>query len=652
VYSNKNILAASIFVKLPFALWLLTFETGWKRVFAIFSGSAGLLATLFMSSRAFYIGLFILTLAYLAFLGINYLREKQKNYMRNIAWYSGGLVLAVLVFMLTQQLFYPKQSGSIYNAGITERLSSISTKEESAGKRLSAWKRSFHVIKKEPLLGCGLGNWKVVTLQEENLTNPAYIYQYKAHNDFIETTTEVGIFGGIFFAAIFAVVLLRFFRTIKESENQEYLKYVFLPAFGLLAYSFDAFFNFPQDRPEIQALFALYAGAGVALTQFKKKGASENETPAESNAVVRFQENLSNFIDNKGSIIRSGWSIKLGAILLFCAYILILNYQSLKLQRMIKDEMNTGTLKIPAKTFVEGFPWIPDINVVGEPISAQKARYLINEKKYDEAIALLKKDHASPYDTRPEYFIAMAYFNQGKFDSAFVYNQKLYKMKPNMFENVSMMCNILERSGKAKEASDLLDKFLEKNKDKSNAWVMSAQFHTNFGDFKKAAEIIDSAYKYFPSDTTIMKRREFQRSRMLIQPHADLYNRALTSYSAQKYDEAANLLSEFIRREPNLPEVYEYRAFSYYFTRRYQESINDIEKMFAFGIKRGNLLNLMGVNLQSMGKRDEACTYYKAAMQAGNKDGETNYRQICGGQQQVQTQTNQQNTYNPLLIKK
>ena len=646
VYSNKNILAASIFVKIPYALWLLTFEKGWKRRFAIVSGSAGLLATLFMSTRAFYIGLFVLTLAYVAYLLINYLKEKRKIYIRNIALYTGGLVAAIIVFGLTQQFLYPKNSG-IYNVGITQRLATISSKEESAGKRLSAWERSFHVIKKEPLLGCGLGNWKVVTLQEENQTNTNYIYQYKAHNDFIETTTEVGIFGGIFFVAIFFVVLFRFFRSIKAQEDTEYLKYIFLPAFGLLAYFFDAFFNFPQDRPEIQALFALFAGSGIALTQFENK--RTDESPKSTNAIVRFESNLTNVLSEKGSVFQKIWGVKLLLLLVFCSYILILNYQSLRLQRIIKEEMNTGTLKQSSDMFINGFPWIPDINVVGEPISAQKARYLINEKKYDKAIALLKKDHASPYDTRPEYFIAMSYFNQEKYDSALIYNKKVQEIKPYMFENISMICAVLERTGKSNEAVPILENFLAKYKDNSKAWMMNTQFLNNLGEFKKAYNCIDSAYKYLPTDTTIVKRREFQRVRALIQPYADVYNRAITSYTSKKYDEAISLFTEFINKEPNLPEVYEYRAFCYYFTRRFQESVQDIDKMFSFGVKRGNLLNLKGVNLQSLGKKDEACTYYKAAMQAGNKDGATNYKQFCGGQQPQQTT---QQTFNPLLIKK
>jgi len=652
VYSNKNILAASIFVKLPFALWLVTFETGWKRLLGIISVFAGLLATLFMSSRAFYIGLFFLTVAYLAYLGINYFREKQKNLTRLIFIYAGGLATAILIFTVTQEVLYPKTGGT-FNVGIAQRMSTISGNEESSNKRLNAWKRSFHIIKKEPILGCGLGNWKVATLKEENETNPNYIYQYKAHNDFIETTTEVGIFGGLFFVAIFFVILFRFFKSVYLQRDSDYLKYLFLPAFGLIAYFFDAFFNFPQDRPEIQALLALYAGAGIALTQIRNTqtgSTPESAVEVNENAVSRLSGNYLQLLEKKGAMVHNIFGIKLLVLLLFCAYILILNFQSLKLQRIIKDEMNTGGLTTSSDMFMNGFPWVPDINVVGEPISAQKARYLINEKKYDKAIEVLKKDHSSPYDTRPEYFIAMAYFNQGKNDSALVYNQKVYQLKPLMFENLSMMCAILERTGRSQETSPLLEAYLTKVKDNSKAWVMHTQFLNNLGDLKNAAACIDSAYKYLPSDTTIVRRREFQKSRLLIAPHIDLFNRALGAYQTQKYADAAQLLTEFINKEPNLPEMYEYRAFSYYFTQQFQASINDIDKMFSFGVKRANLLNLKGVNLQSLGKREEACEFYKAAMDAGNKDGGTNYKQFCGGQQTQPTTPS--STYNPLTIKK
>jgi len=651
VYSNKNILAASVFVKLPFALWLLTFETGWKRFFAIVSGLAGMIAILFMSSRAFYIGLFFLTVAYLGYLALNYFQEKNRNFIRLIWIYAGGFVAAILIFSLTQQLLYPQKTGGL-NAGITERLATISGKEESSNKRLTAWERSFHVIKKEPLLGCGLGNWKVVTLKEENETNPNYIYQYKAHNDFIETTTEVGIFGGLFFAAIFFVIVFQFFKSVYLRKDSEYLKYLFLPAFGLMAYFFDAFFNFPQDRPEIQALFALFAGAGIALTQMSgsaiSHSATEDTAIQENNGLSRLSGAYLHLMEKRGSVAFQILTAKFAVLLLISAYLLILNFQSLKLQRNIKEEMNTGKLTQSSDMIMNGFPWVPDINVVGEPIAVQKARYLINEQKYDKAIALLKKDHSSPYDTRPEYFIAMSYFNQSKYDSAMLYNQKVFQYKPLMFENLSMMCSILESTGKSNEAVPLLNNYLAKVKDNSKAWVMNTQFLNNIGELKKAYACIDSAYKYLPSDSTIIKRLGFQRSRVLSAPYADLFYRALGAYQTQKYADAAKLLTEFIDKEPNLPEVYEYRAFSYYFIQQYQASINDIDKMFSFGVKRGNLLNLLGVNLHNLGRKDEACEFYKAAMQAGNKDGGTNYKKFCDGQ----SPQLQQQTFKPLLIKK
>lgn len=652
IYSNKNILAASIFVKIPFALWLFTFYKGWKQKIAFLGGATGLLAVLFMSSRAFYLGTFFVTLAYLAYLVYVYIREKQKVFIRKIVVYAGVLVTVVLIFSIVQQVLYPNHSG--LNAGIGDRLSTISSSDESAGKRLAAWKRSFDVIKQEPLLGCGVGNWKVVTLKDENKTNPNYIYQYKAHNDFIETTAEAGIFGGLFFAGIFVVILFYFLKALLKKDDDDKISYLFLPAFGLMAYFFDAFFNFPQDRPEIQALFALFAGAGIAVTQMNTK-TNPSETSSDDNStgsvgtLTKISGNYQRILEQKGNFISKIWSVKLLVLLIFSAYILTLNFQSLKLQRIIKDEMNTGKLNQNSDRFMRDFPWIPDINVVGEPIAAQKARYLINEKKYDKAIEILKIDKSSPYDTRPEYFIAMSYFNQGKLDSAYRYNQKVYEIKPNMFENLSMMCAIFERTGRTKEAIPLLEGYLAKTKDNSKAWMLTTQFLNNAGDLKKAYACIDSAYKYLPSDTTIVKRREFQRSRALIAPYADLFGRALSSYQAQKYNEAVQLLSEFISKEPNLPEVYEYRAFSYFFTKQYQESINDIDRLFSFGIRRGNLLNLRGVNLQTLGKTDEACSFYKAAMQAGNKDGSTNYSRYCGGQQ---AQPAAQKTYNPLSIKK
>ena len=65
VYSNKNILSSAIFVKLPFALWLMIFEKGWLKKVALVAFAFGITATLFMATRAFYLGFIIISIAFL-----------------------------------------------------------------------------------------------------------------------------------------------------------------------------------------------------------------------------------------------------------------------------------------------------------------------------------------------------------------------------------------------------------------------------------------------------------------------------------------------------------------------------------------------------------------------------------------------------------
>ena len=116
-------------------------------------------------------------------------------------------------------------------------------------------------------MGVGTGNWKVVVLKYENLDLKDFTYMYKSHNDFLEITAENGLPGGLAYTAIIGLILFCFFKTsLKSIKDDSRLKFLFLPAFGILAYSVDAFFNFPADRPEIQSLFAMYVAGGIAFS--------------------------------------------------------------------------------------------------------------------------------------------------------------------------------------------------------------------------------------------------------------------------------------------------------------------------------------------------------------------------------------------------
>lgn len=637
VYSNKNVLAASIFVKLPFALWLYTFNRDWKQKLALAGWGTSFLALFFLSSRAFYLGTLVLSVAYLVSLWVLSNKEKEKAYRWEIVLYAVVLASSLLLFTVVQKNLYSKSAAqgqpslqstsSIYNAGIVERLSQAKSTEYSTRERLEGWKRSWEVIKKEPLLGCGVGNWKIATLQEENLTRKELIYQYRAHNDFIETTTETGIFGGLLFLSLFVLLGWPFLKSLfKKEEELSATHSLFLPAFGLMAFAIDALFNFPHERPEIQILFALFVAAGIALTKQNPDHLPSSKSSELIHPVPRRSLHLT---DKQYKTLSYSWKGTMLALLLFAAYMLLLNVQSLKMQKIVSDELATGKLSLHSDKILNGFPWFPDNTIFGEPIAVQKARYLIGERKYQQAIALLEGENANPYDSRREYFLASAWSQMGNPDSSLFWNRKVLQLKPYLLENIALMCSNLEKTGKIAEALPLIEKYLDHDKYNTKAWLLTTQYLDKAGDLKKAFEYSDNALIYHPTDPAILQNRDYCYTKLMTGSSYDSYVKAVASYKAKDHETAIQSFSQLIGIGIKLPKLFEYRAFCYYFTHQYDASNLDIDQLFALGNRQPNMLNLRGINLQSLGKQAEACTFFKEAMQAGDPEGKANFNSFC-----------------------
>jgi putative inorganic carbon (hco3(-)) transporter len=69
-------------------------------------------------------------------------------------------------------------------------MATLQDPKSASSLRLDAWTWSIELIKEKPVLGVGVGNWKVDILKHENQKNAGFIYLYKAHNDFLETAAE------------------------------------------------------------------------------------------------------------------------------------------------------------------------------------------------------------------------------------------------------------------------------------------------------------------------------------------------------------------------------------------------------------------------------------------------------------------------------
>lgn len=608
-YSNKNILAAALFVKLPFAIWLITFKKGWVKKMGIVSLFCGLTAVFFMSARAFYLGLILLTIAYSAFLIIRYRQTREKSFLKILAIFSISLVLAFLVFTIVQSTLYP-QSKSRYNQGFTGRIASV-TEDNAGGGRLKFWKMTTELIKENPVLGVGLGNWKIVILEKENPMKSGFKYMFKVHNDFLEVSSETGIIGGLTYISIFLIIVFALLKSLYNKATRGIMEYNFLAAFGIIAYSFDAFFNFPNDRPEIQSLFAIYVGASVAISSSMSQNARKNS----------IQNNVSLITYRKP--IRYGIFTILMLASISSSAILYLNFKSLKIQRIIRDQRNSEKKNYDSDFLIKSFPSIPNLSAVGDPINSLIAKQMLSEEKYESVIEILKKENPSPFDTRREFYLSLAYFNLKMYDSAQHYIDIAYNNKPLYYLYTKQYANVLEKMEQDQKAISKLDTFLIKNKKKKEAWKYHAALHKKVGNKEEVLAGLDSALKYFPED----KKLEQLKDNYLYNFYMPHYQKAIKHYESKNYEKAIkyfrlseqgykkaggydrlpDFLNSWARSHLNIDEVSSAKRL---FLRVYKK---DPKNYYA-------LINLGNIAFHHEENYDKAVHYFKASLKANNPD--------------------------------
>ena len=640
-YSNKNILASAIFIKIPFAVWLFYFRReNYLRLIGAVGLTLGTLAVFFMSTRTFYLATILTVVIFVIYGAIDFFILKRRETGVKVLIHVGLVVIAFGIFSFVQNYLYPQEVRQSTSFGA--RLAEVANQEnQSNNLRKTAWViTATDMIPNDPLLGVGIGNWKVRFLQYENSYSPHYIYMYKNHNDFLELTAEVGILGGLAFVAIFLLAAFYFIKGTYKNKNSEQEQWFFLPLFGLFAYSFDAFFNFPQDRPEIQALFAIYVGiaVGLAVLYFRKYDDKERKLPTLAIGFI-------------GAI--AVVAMVLGVI------VERMYFDSSKIQRMVKEEQQgVRSPKSPADYLIRNYPRIPNLTAVAEPVDVEKARYLIDEKKFDEARKILSSIHYHPYDARPEYFMAVSYFMEPekKLDSIYKYAHKARMIKPNFYGSLNLETFALNNLGKEQESIKLLKQFLILEKDsiqkeepkwkkrlksifhvdvdrdarlanrgEVQAWNSLAYLLEKNNQIAEARAVLDTAFVYLPTNQEIINNRNKIISRMQVEQFAPLYSEAMQLYLQQRYAEAIPVFTKFLEKVPAHIDGLKYRAISYYNTQQYQRAINDIAQMEQLGIAIDPVLNNYRASCYYMlGDRNNAKVFFQKAAAEGNADAQKN----------------------------
>ena len=232
---NVNILSYAILIKIPFLFEkIINIQNKSKKTVIIFIYLLSISLVFILGSRsAFYMNSLIhfLLLAYLL-----------KNKRFRLVFFA--IITFSLSFLLNQN--YSSKSFERFSNEIG---SVVSIDDSSFQLRKRFINQSISMILENPLMGIGIGNWKLESIKTDSHNLKGYTVPYHSHNDFLEIGAETGIFGMIAFILLLTYPLIFF-------EKEINIKNLIL-LFSFIIYIFDSLINFPFARPANILIFLL-----------------------------------------------------------------------------------------------------------------------------------------------------------------------------------------------------------------------------------------------------------------------------------------------------------------------------------------------------------------------------------------------------------
>jgi O-antigen ligase len=606
VTANRNITAFSIAIKIPFVLFLI--YKNQKALYKFILSGIVFLAILCLSmiqSRASFLAVGLILLAFLGLCIFLYINDKNKKHL----FQFGYLFLPFLLALgLNQALLSDKGADALARASTI----SAGTNDGSVNQRLRYYEDVLTHLSSHPILGVGLGNWKLKSIDYDSRDIKGYVVPYHAHSDFIQLGAELGIVGFLLYLGVFIWAILFVYRLIRYSDSSKEEKvFLFLLLTALGVYSIDANLNFPIARPQVLVVWTLI----MALINYYYLTQQQTLKKTDSKPVLNYT-----FL-----------GIALLA-LLPSIYISNKVYESLKGQMFLLQDFNSNKYNVPMTRIDNIVPEIPNITVTTIPINSVKARYYFNAKKYDKAIALIDEGtNANPYLYYSEVLKSQIYLAKGQLDSAAVYAKKAFFGLPNNALHASHYINIMNQTRDRDALEEAFELLVAKNdlNNWKNYLIVASQLYP-INDAKLIARATKAA-ELFPLDDNI---KSLYRNIIIgpdaIAKAAAFSNAAQKLFSEADYTNAAINFEKAIQQNPLEYSYYENAATANYLIGNLDKAIEQIDVV----INDMNPLNgkceyIKALIYIKLGDPIGACPLLKTAIDSGQTQAEPTFNQYC-----------------------
>jgi len=608
VTANRNITAFSIAIKLPYVLYLI-FVSRRFSVKILYSSLIflGLFCLSIIESRASFLAAGLIGV--LLFLWSVYLSYKEKSLKHSLL---NLYYLVPMVFSVLANQAYTSEKGA--DALSRAATISFSTQDGSVNQRLRYYEDVLTHILNNPILGVGIGNWKLTSIDYDKKDISGYIVPYHAHSDFIQLGAELGFIGFFLYLSVFIFGAYYVYIILFRSNlNSEVKLFIMMLACSLGVYGIDANLNFPIARPQVLAPWALT----MALLIFHFRQIKKVEVSAKKTS--RFS--LFPFF----LVITMAPSI----------YITNVNYKSLIGQLTLLRDFNSNQYTVSLDKIDNITPWLPNITVTTIPMKAIKARYYLHNKNYQKAIPMLKEGiSANPYLLFSENLLGKAYFEMGQIDSAFHYSKKAFYGLPNNALHAATYATVLSVKGDTLELNYALD-----NLSGTSNPVIWKNFMIAYAAVAKPGahgmvKRINKAVELYPDEPEIKSmQRLYVIGQEKINESNSIASEALAFYNQRRYVEAA----EKFEAAGNINYIeyshFENAASAYFLAGDYGQSFLYLNRVIEeFKPMTGKSEYLKGLILINWGDSVQACELFNISLGYGYSQAQTSINQYCMNQ--------------------
>lgn len=602
---NKNILAATLVIKFPFIFYLILSRSYPIRFLGAMVLILATVALVLVNARASFVSLVLIVIAYCIHLVLEYFKNQSRSELITQALLV--LIPTGIGILISNGLieFGKINSDSTIYGTIGSRISSIGLSNETTGGRLFNYFSAIDYIKNNPILGCGVGNWKVASIPYESEVSNDLFVSYHVHNDFLEITAETGLLGGFLFIAVFVLILyyglLRYFR--ETSAESRILISVILMAVG--CYMVDAFLNFPLERPIMQFYFAALLAISVVLIQ---------------------------------PVARQIFEIKAkSALMIFSITGILLNapssyfnwtyYRSLVAQAIFSFDSLKGA---PERTWDEvkdAFPAAPNINAFCIPIVEIKAKYLIKENRFNEALSLLNSADLVPALGYNDFLKSFVYYQLNRKDSAFLLGQRAFFKRPrskSYYELLAKFC--IER----KDTATLGKMFRKISPLRDEDWVWDLYLiglKESGAPASTLTSVLSKATQRHPGSELLNSRK---KNLLYTDQYQFAVSKAFEYYQKADYPNAIKFFTEATTLNPFDYSNFENIGLAYFAQGDYYNSAQWFEKVFSIRpAMDGKAEYFTGLSLINQGDKEKGCSFLKKATDVNFNGASNSYNSLC-----------------------